>query len=250
MAKNIRKSSRGNPYHWPAGSSKGGQFAPKGTIGTVILSECNEREYEMRTKYRNGDDIVNPKPTQTVKKGYNRKAIEDGIIFQLKREMDEEEESEFLREIKENENIEIYSNPQDEYVIAKFEKYKVLENRNCWEKTPYGFKCYEYEIHNNNGFEAMINFATNSYSLGIYNTELEAHQAVLKCETQLMDSKTAQFVKNWEQNDERTYKYGDYTIQKNRGAGWKVFKATQFAFYAISIVKAVTFLVMFGRKRR
>ena len=47
----MRRSSRGNPYHWPAGSPKAGQFAPKGAKG-AIKSECTLEEYRRRTEER------------------------------------------------------------------------------------------------------------------------------------------------------------------------------------------------------
>ena len=44
-------SSPGNPYRWPAGSPKGGQFAPKNTAGTVAVITPKE-EFEMRNMER------------------------------------------------------------------------------------------------------------------------------------------------------------------------------------------------------
>lgn len=51
----MRKSSRGNPYHWPAGSPKGGQFAPSNSQGLCNESYYPDEYYEKKTAYRNGD---------------------------------------------------------------------------------------------------------------------------------------------------------------------------------------------------
>lgn len=58
-----RKSSRGNPYHVPAGSPKGGQFTTKNG-GVAVLR--NEGYYEARTKLRKGE-ISEEDFRQTVK---------------------------------------------------------------------------------------------------------------------------------------------------------------------------------------
>ena len=47
-----RKSSQGNPNHWPKGSSKGGQFAPKGS-GISYFRDADY--YEARSRFRNGE---------------------------------------------------------------------------------------------------------------------------------------------------------------------------------------------------
>jgi len=47
-----RRSSKGNPNHWPAGTPKGGQFAPKGAGHSYFR---DDDYYEARTKFRNGE---------------------------------------------------------------------------------------------------------------------------------------------------------------------------------------------------
>lgn len=54
----MRRSSRGNPNHYPKGSSRGGQFAPKCASG-VLYSEMSDEEYEERTKKRQAEAKVN-----------------------------------------------------------------------------------------------------------------------------------------------------------------------------------------------
>ena len=48
----MRKSSRGNPNHYPKGHPKGGQFAPKG-VGMSI--NHTQEYYDVRTSYRGGE---------------------------------------------------------------------------------------------------------------------------------------------------------------------------------------------------
>ena len=48
----MRKSSKGNPYHVPAGSPKGGQFTTKNN-GIAIIR--NRAYYDVRTQLRKGE---------------------------------------------------------------------------------------------------------------------------------------------------------------------------------------------------
>ena len=60
-----RKSSKGNPNHWPAGTPKGGQFAPKGA-GQSYYRDSDY--YDARTKYRNGE--LSKEEMDSIKKEY------------------------------------------------------------------------------------------------------------------------------------------------------------------------------------
>lgn len=59
-----RVSSRGNPYHHPAGSPKGGQFASKGTSNSTI-SEKTDEQYEAATENRRVESVLTFTPAET-----------------------------------------------------------------------------------------------------------------------------------------------------------------------------------------
>lgn len=72
----MKKSSRGNPNHYPKGV-KGGQFAPKGFNG--VKSEMTPQEYNKQTEFRrNNIEKVVKQPLQDNSDTF----IVDEIVFQ------------------------------------------------------------------------------------------------------------------------------------------------------------------------
>lgn len=61
-----RRSSKGNLNHWPAGTPKGGQFAPK---GAGICYMRDEKYYDARDKFRNGE--LSKEEFEEIKKEYS-----------------------------------------------------------------------------------------------------------------------------------------------------------------------------------